>query len=574
MLTNSKRLWPGLFLLWLLSGLSLTGLGQSVTTIVNNGDPANRLDMVILAEGYTAAEQTKFATDVQNLIPNFFAQEPYKEYQNYFNVHRIDVVSAESGADHPPLLKNTAFDATYSCNGIQRLICVNTTKVNTVLTSLLGAAQRDMILVLVNDTEYGGSGGSIAVASIHSAVVELVLHESGHSFGLLADEYGGPPPPNCNASVEPPEVNATKQTVRNLIKWTAWIDAGTPLPTTTTTAGIPGLYAGAKYCDADLYRPTNNSKMKTLGTPFEQINSEQLIKRIYNLATPLDSSLPLAGSFTVPQGTTQQFSVVTPLPLTHALSINWLVDGVSQALGATFNWNVAAAGPGLHTVDVLVKDTTTMVRNDPTMLLQETRRWNVTVTGALALSTVTPAAGRMTGMQQIKLAGAFANLASVTIGGNTATWSYTNGAGDTSMVTVTTPTHAAGAVNIVLTPSAGSTFTKTNAFAYLPTIFTDDTLVAGVTTAKAQHLIELRQAVDALRAVAGLTIASWTDSTLVPGGTVIKAVHITELRSNLEAAVLALGYGTAAYTDPMLNGLPIKRAHIEELRQRIRAIAG
>ncbi len=97
---------------------------------------------------------------------------------------------------------------------------------------------------------------------------------------------------------------------------------------------------------------------------------------------------------------------------------------------------------------------------------------------------------------------------------------------------------------------------------------------AGVTTAKAQHLIELRQAVDALRAVAGLTAAAWTALTLVPGSTFIKAVRIAELRSNLEAAALALGYGTATYTDLVLNGLPIKRVHLEELRQRIRAIAG
>ncbi|HZS10468.1 MAG TPA: M12 family metallo-peptidase [Blastocatellia bacterium] len=193
-------------------------------------------------------------------------------------------------------------------------------------------------------------------------------------------------------------------------------------------------------------------------------------------------------------------------------------------------------------------------------------------TSTLRIDSVTPPAGRISGGQQIRLTGAFANLMSVSVGGVSATWSYSNG---TSEITVTTPAHAVGAVNIVLTPMSGGAYTKTNAFAYLPTTFTDNTLVTGVTTVKAQHIIELRQAVDALRAVAGLGPAPWTDSTPVPANTVIKAVHIVELRTWLEDAAGRLGYSAGTYTDPMLgSGVVIKRVHIEELRQRIRTIAG
>jgi hypothetical protein len=106
-------------------------------------------------------------------------------------------------------------------------------------------------------------------------------------------------------------------------------------------------------------------------------------------------------------------------------------------------------------------------------------------------------------------------------------------------------------------------------------VFTDNILVVQVTTAKAQHIIELRQAVDALRAVAGVGPAPWTDPGLVPFSTSIKAIHITELRSLLENAAALLGYPAGTYTDPALNaGFVIKLVHIEELRQRIRAIAG
>jgi len=139
---------------------------------------------------------------------------------------------------------------------------------------------------------------------------------------------------------------------------------------------------------------------------------------------------------------------------------------------------------------------------------------------------------------------------------------------------VTTPAHALGAVDIVLTPTSGGTVTKTNAFAYLPTVFTDNTITVGQTTAKAQHIVELRQAVDAMRAVAGLTGAPWTDPALAPGDT-IRAIHILDLRTYLDDAATRLGYSTSPYTDPGLtSGFVIKRIHIEELRQRIRTIAG
>jgi glucose/arabinose dehydrogenase len=198
-----------------------------------------------------------------------------------------------------------------------------------------------------------------------------------------------------------------------------------------------------------------------------------------------------------------------------------------------------------------------------------------TTPSTLSINAVASPAGRTAGNQQIKLTGAFANLASVLVGGVSASWSYTNGAGDTSMITVTTPAHDAGAVNIILIPNSGAGYSKTNAFAYLPTTFTDDPLTAGVTTAKAQHIIELRQAVDALRAVAGLGLASWTDPALQPTSTVIKSPHIVELRTLLEDAATRLGYPAGSYTDPTLSsGFVIKQVHVEELRQRVRAVAG
>lgn len=201
-------------------------------------------------------------------------------------------------------------------------------------------------------------------------------------------------------------------------------------------------------------------------------------------------------------------------------------------------------------------------------------RTSMQVTGvaAMALGGVSPRTGRASGGQQIKLSGSFAGLSAVVVGGTSAAWSYSNGFGE---VTVTTPPHAVGAVAIELISSAGTTLKRENAFAYLPTTFTDDPLVAGVTEAKAQHVLELRAAVDALRAVAGLAAAPWSDATLPPRSAVIKVVHIDELRRYLEEAAARLGHAAAVYTDPSLSaGFFVKRIHVEELRHRIRTLAG
>lgn len=97
--------------------------------------------------------------------------------------------------------------------------------------------------------------------------------------------------------------------------------------------------------------------------------------------------------------------------------------------------------------------------------------------------------------------------------------------------------------------------------------FTDNPLVVGTTFVKAQHLTELRQAVNAVRAAANLASAIWTDGSLT--GVDIKAVHVQELRTNLDQALTAIGLSPTSYTDASLPGVQIKKVHMDELRQRV-----
>jgi chitodextrinase len=98
--------------------------------------------------------------------------------------------------------------------------------------------------------------------------------------------------------------------------------------------------------------------------------------------------------------------------------------------------------------------------------------------------------------------------------------------------------------------------------------FTDPQLTAGSTFVRAQHLLELRQAVDAVRAAANLSAVGWTDGNLV--GAEIMAVHLTELRTNLDQALTVIGIAPAPYSDPTPSGVLIRKDHIDEIRQRVK----
>lgn len=199
--------------------------GQTVGALFESGPRDNRINLVVLSEGYTASELGAFPAQAQKLVDHLFSEDPFLAYKNLFNAYSISVASEESGADIPSedIDVDTAFDATFGSSGIERLLTIINSKVSTVLLNHL--PEYDIVLVLVNSTKYGGSGGNFAVTSLASSAVEIAAHEIGHSFGGLADEYelaGGSPR-------ERP--NATAETDRAKIRWNSWIEDETPVPT-------------------------------------------------------------------------------------------------------------------------------------------------------------------------------------------------------------------------------------------------------------------------------------------------------------------------------------------------------
>ena len=375
-----RRLVVLAVLLGLFAALGGVARAEPVTTIQDNGDPERRIDIVFLGDGYTSSQLGQYATNVETAVAGIFAEEPFTSYRSYFNVHRIDVVSNESGADHPerspPEFVDTALGASFNCSGIRRLLCVDFDAYWNVLPNSVLGSEREIPIILVNDTQYGGAGGIAAIASVNPTyMVGLVMHEMGHSFGRLADEYTSSPPP-CDLS-QVSRANVTNQTEPALIKWNAWIDALTPIPTLDTAPGVPGLYEGARYCETGLYRPTYESKMRQLTRPFEQVNAEQLLRRIYNWMSPIDTTTPAARALTAAHGAVLAFEVQVPAPLTHTLDVVWRVNETTVGTADDIVVDTATLDPGPQTVEVAVLDPTALVRNDPAGVLSDVKQWVV-----------------------------------------------------------------------------------------------------------------------------------------------------------------------------------------------------
>ncbi len=356
------------------------------TTLVDNGPSSNRVDIVFVGDGYTAADLAEglYQEHVGNYIDYMFANtlnsDPFYRYRNFFNVHTIDVVSNQSGADIPPqgIFRDTALDATYFGDGqTERLLTINNSKANAARNAaLVGAGfSAEMQYATVNSTKYGGSGGSYAVfAGGNSSASEVALHEVAHSFSNLADEYGGNP--GTYAGSEPGEVNVTKNS--SGAKWSHWLGYEQP------GIGTIGAYQGGKYYNAGIYRPSSDSKMRSLFNPFDAVSREKIILDIYQRVNPFDSwtsnSSPL-----VDPGDLQ-----VDLIDDNVINVEWYVDNelISTATGTNFALTDFGFGPGEYTVTARGYDPTAFdfltgwVRKNQNQLEQFVT-WQVTVSSPI-----------------------------------------------------------------------------------------------------------------------------------------------------------------------------------------------
>lgn len=221
--------------------------------VQHTGTPATRCDIAVLAEGYSEADRDKFRRDLERFTGYLFAYEPFKSNRDRFNVTGVFTPSAQDGVDEPRQGKyrTTALGASFNALGLERYLL---TEDNRAVRDLAANVPYDVILILANSPRYGGGGiyNTYAIFTADSEWPDQVfIHEFGHSFAGLADEYYAgrvayndfyPP------GVEPTEPNITALLDPAHLKWRAQLTPGTPVPTPWAKAAYERL--GQEYAEA------------------------------------------------------------------------------------------------------------------------------------------------------------------------------------------------------------------------------------------------------------------------------------------------------------------------------------
>lgn len=237
--------------------------------LLKNGPTDRCIDVAIVAEGYTEGEMDVFYRDAQTACESLFDHEPFRSMKKRFNIVAVASPSADSGVSIPRLgeWRSTAFGSHFSTFYSDRYLTTSHLK---TLHDALAGIDYEHIIVLANTDEYGGGGiyNSYTLTTAHHKDFRpVVVHEFGHSFGGLADEYFYDEDvmnDTYPTDVEPWEQNVTTR-VDFASKWQDMIPEGTPLPTPADNFNMHevGLYEGAAYSARGLYRASYNCRMRT-----------------------------------------------------------------------------------------------------------------------------------------------------------------------------------------------------------------------------------------------------------------------------------------------------------------------
>lgn len=295
------------------------GQQYQVDTLYQTGPLDNRINVVILGDGFTQQELPKFATEAKKFADFFLAYDPYVRYRSYFNFFAIRTPSAESGVtnpgtapdaykDQPVETKNTFFGSSFGTS-IHRLVTI--AKYD-VLNKLLANQfpMYDLVVILVNTPFYGGSGGSISVHTLHTQANTIGVHEIGHTFSHLNDEYWAGPGYGWEAS------NMTLESSPVRVRWKNWLNESNI-----------GIYKHGDTGDAALWhKPANGTcLMEYLNQEFCAVCREATVETLLKQVNPIERAEPAAGSVvTVNDPQTFKISLLAPNP--NTLQVQWTVN--------------------------------------------------------------------------------------------------------------------------------------------------------------------------------------------------------------------------------------------------------
>lgn len=236
--------------------------------IWKGGDVEACIDIAILAEGYTVEEMERFYQDAEIAAESLFNHEPFRSMKERFNIVAVASPSIDSGVSVPRLgeWRRTAFGSHFSTFYSDRYL--TTSDVRSVHDALAGIAY-EHIIILANTDEYGGGGiynAFTLTTAHHKDFRPVVVHEFGHSFGGLADEYfyeNDTMTDTTPLDVEPWEQNITTR-IDFASKWEDMLAPHTPVPTPVAQSKqyLVGVYEGGGYSTKGVYRPADYCRMR------------------------------------------------------------------------------------------------------------------------------------------------------------------------------------------------------------------------------------------------------------------------------------------------------------------------
>jgi len=209
---------------------------QALVEIEHNGAPSDKVDVLLLGDGYTAAEcASKFRPDAARLVAALFRHEPFRSRRKDFNVWGLCPPAAESGISRPStgIYRRSPVGATYDAFGSERYVL---TFDDRALRDVASWAPYEFLTILANGRTYGGGGifGAFSTVAVDNDWADYVfVHEFGHHFAALADEYYTSPVAYepVTRIVEPWQPNVTAMLDAGRLKWRERTDKSTPLPT-------------------------------------------------------------------------------------------------------------------------------------------------------------------------------------------------------------------------------------------------------------------------------------------------------------------------------------------------------
>lgn len=287
------------------------------------------VNFVLLGDGYTATEQRKFLSSAKKVYNALFQKSPMNKYKKWFNLYAIEVISNESGISHPGVLRNgvyvcpegssmpiknvdTYFAIHFDAYNIHRLPCPdNSTKIYNLLNALMPDYQ--MVGILCNTSEYGGAGGSYLTCTMHDSASEIFIHEFGHTFASLADEYFA----GDGYLGEYP--NQTANNNSNTIKWKHWWGQSS-----VGAFPIGGSTKADKY-----YKPVNGTcEMEYLNKQFCPVCRETIIEELHSRVKVIAEYAPNTKNVTMNDDSlrfeiTRYYKATSP----NKIDFEWSLDG-------------------------------------------------------------------------------------------------------------------------------------------------------------------------------------------------------------------------------------------------------